>query len=87
MALLGGTGPAVIAGLCAFAALGYAIYQVNTLFTKHPLKRAEVHVLTQNRSRLSAVQIVCHLRHYNGPVYQVISNAHLEESVFQGSLL
>ena len=35
-------------------------------------KRAEVYLLTQNRSRLSAVQIVCHLRHYNGPVYQVI---------------
>lgn len=29
MALLGGAGPAVVAGLCAFAALGYAIYQVN----------------------------------------------------------
>ncbi|DBA98206.1 hypothetical protein WJX77_005615 [Trebouxia sp. C0004] len=41
MALLGGAGPAVVAGLCAFAALGYAIYQ-----------------------------IICHLRHYNGPVYQ-----------------
>ncbi|KAL3156384.1 hypothetical protein ABBQ38_000699 [Trebouxia sp. C0009 RCD-2024] len=41
MALLGGAGPAVVAGLCAVAALGYAIYQ-----------------------------IICHLRHYNGPVYQ-----------------
>lgn len=29
MALLGGAGPAVVAGLCAVAALGYAIYQVN----------------------------------------------------------
>ena len=28
MALLGGAGPAVVAGLCAFAALGYAVYQV-----------------------------------------------------------
>ena len=37
MALLGGAGPAAIAGLCAFAALGYAIYQVNTLFIQHPL--------------------------------------------------
>lgn len=31
MALLGGAGPAVVAGLCAFAALGYAIYQVSVL--------------------------------------------------------
>ena len=31
MALLGGAGPAVVAGLCAIAALGYAIYQVSML--------------------------------------------------------
>ena len=83
MALLGGAGPAVIAGLCAFAALGYAIYQVNTLFTEHPLKRAEVYLLTLNRSRLSAVQIVCHLRHYNGPVYQVIKMHTLRSRSFK----
>ena len=70
MALLGGAGPAVVAGLCAFAALGYAIYQVNTsCFTKHvALSRNTV---PETLGRLFGVQIVCHLRHYNGPVYQV----------------
>ena len=55
MALLGGAGPAVIAGLCAFAALGYAIYQVSgshgsrVLF---PMTRTNLSVLSADATTL-----------------------------------
>lgn len=77
MALLGGAGPAVVAGLCAFAALGYAIYQVSVL-TLYVLSasgkctgKSHSFISSHSCSKSHFVQIICHLRHYNGPVYQV----------------
>ena len=52
MVLLGGAGPAVVAGLCAFAALGYAIYQVTSLAQLHLQLLADTKLSTRRSIRM-----------------------------------